>query len=295
MDIKSTKNVIDQGLFVLVHGRLGSGKTSLVKTIPDVEANTLVISAEKGALPLRNLDVDMVEISKYSDMDEIMSFLDIDTKYKWVVVDSLTEIGDKCLDAESRNRGMIAKPEWDDYWYYNAKLTDLIRRLRDIPGLHVVLTCLSEWDRTDGSGKLVPSIPAKQLKSKLGQFFDEVLYLNVNEGGKREFITGFNPHVDAKDRSGALDNPEEANLAVLVEKIYGGKEPERKPTPDPARIALLERIAKGEKAVAGLSGGDTEKVREALWEHGELEEATKEQLQGYYDALLGEHETLSET
>jgi phage nucleotide-binding protein len=295
LDIKSTKSVVDQGLFVLVHGRLGSGKTSLVKTIPDVESNTLVISAESGTLPLRGLDIDMVEIAKYSDVDKVMEFLAEDTAYKWVVVDSLTEIGDKCLDAEARRGGMINKPGWDEYWWYNAKLTDLVRRLRDMRGLHVVLTCLSGWDVEDGRGKLVPEIPAKQLKAKLGQFFDEVLFLNVTNDGQREFITDCNPHVEAKDRSGALGNPEKADLRVIVQKIYGDREPERKVTPDAEKLALLERITKGEKKIAEVSGKEAIKVREAIWKHEHtVEEATKGDLKEYCEALLEEYKTISE-
>ncbi len=295
LDIIKTRDVVTQGLFTLVHGQPGSGKTSLIKTIPDVENTTLVVSAEGGTLPLRDLDIDMVEVTKYTDMDKVLTFLAKDTKYKWVVIDSLTEIADQCLASESHRGGRLIKPGWDEYFWFNAKLEELIRTLRDMRGLHVVLTCLSAFDVDDHRGRLAPIIPARKLRAKLPQYFDLVLYLNVTQEGKREFITDCGPHAEAKDRSGALDNPEVADLGVIVKKIYGDKEPERKVTPDKAKEELLEKIATGEGMVAKKLGKKIEELRELLWGHDcTPEEATKDQLRHYREELLKEHKKASD-
>ena len=293
MDIKKTRDVVEQGLFALIHGQPGAGKTTLIKTIPDVEQNTLVISAEGGTLPLRDMDIDMFEISKYADMEKVIEFLSDDTNYKWVVIDSLTEIADQCLDSESHRGGRTIKPGWDEYYWFNVKMETLIRRLRDMRGLHVVLTCLSAFDVDDQRGKLTPIIPARKLRAKLPQYFDLVLYLNVTADGERQFITDCNPNVEAKDRSGVLANPEEANLGVIIKKIYGDREPERQVTPDKAKVDLLENINKGEALVVANSEGTIEAMRERLWDHAcEITEGTKEQLRDYREKLVKEYKAL---
>lgn len=295
MEIKKTRDVVSQGLFTLIHGQPGAGKTSLVKTIPDVENNTLVISAEGGTLPLRDMDVDMFEIVKYSDMDKVLDFLSADTVYKWVVIDSLTEIADQCLEAESHRGGRMIKPGWDEYFWFNAKMEDLIRRLRDMRGLHVVLTCLSAFDIDDQRGKLAPIIPGRKLRAKLPQYFDLVLYLNVTTDGERQFITDCNPNCEAKDRSGVLDNPEVPDLGVIVQKIYGDTELERQVTPDAEKEALLGKVGDGEELVAKLANKTVEEYRKLLWDHPhQVEEGTKGELKDYREKLVKEYKTLAE-
>lgn len=295
LEVKSTRDITTQGLFVLVHGQPGSGKTSLVKTIPDAENSTLVISAEGGTLPLRGLDIDMFEVEKYSDMDKVIEFLSEDKDYKWVVIDSLTEIADQCLASESHRGGRFIKPGWDEYYWFNAKMEGLIRSLRDLRGLHVVLTCLSAFDVDDHRGKLAPIIPARKLRAKLPQYFDLVLYLNVTADGTREFITDCNPNAEAKDRSGVLANPEAPDLGVIVQKIYGDKEPERQATPDKAKEELLGKVVIGESKVAELMDKSVEELRSILWSHDcVLAEGTKDQLRNYRGGLLKEYKALTE-
>ena len=287
LKIGSTKDVVGDGLFILVHGRSGAGKTSLAKTIP-TDQKVLVVSAEGGCLPLKDLDLDMVTINRFEDMDEVLKLLEGDVEYQWIFVDSLTEIGDQCLKAESRVNGRMIKPNWDSYYWFGAKMEEMIRKFRDLCGLHVVLTALSGFDSEFDDGKLMPVIPAQKFRAKLSQYFDEVLYLSVDREGKRLFVTDCNPRVEAKDRSGDLDNPEVPDLSVIVNKIYGEAVPERKITPSPEREKLLGRIANGETAVAQKQEVDEPIIRKDLWEFDvDIDEASLEQLNAYYHLLLG--------
>lgn len=285
IEFKSTRDVRSQGLFVLVHGRSGVGKTSLAKTIPGDE-KILIISAEGGLLPLRGLEIDVYEIKTFADVDTIMAFLAKDTQYQWVFVDSLTEIAEKCLEAEARKGGELRKPGWDEYYWFTMKMEQFIKQLRDLRGLHVVLTALSAVDTEDERGKLMPVIPARKLRSLLSQFFDEVLYMDVDRDGKRSFITDCAPTLEAKDRSGSLANPEEPSLSVIVQKIYGGQALEREPTPDKELEQLLERIATGEQMIADRLLSEVESVREELWKSNkDLELATTAEAEEYYRKL----------
>ena len=295
MEFDSTKNTLQQGLFILVHGQSGAGKTTLIKTIPNVEEEGLVISAEAGTLPLRKMDIDMVEVKQYSDMDKVMQYLHSDVKYKWVVIDSLTAVANLCLTAQSKGTGSNTKPGWDEYFWFNNKLTDLVKTLRDMHGLHVLLTCLSALNVDDSRGKMMPVIPGRKLRAELPQFFDVVMYLNVDESGNRTLITDCSPHVIAKDRSGVLSNPEVPDLGVIVSKIYGDTIPERKVSPEflAELEALNKRIVVGEDLVSGKTGEEVGVIRKRLWTVGEYDETDKSVLNAYYHILLGEYEGLN--
>jgi phage nucleotide-binding protein len=220
IQIRSTKDVKFQGLFLLIHGRSGAGKTSLARTIPQEDhGKTLVISAEAGLLPLRNIAMDMVEINTFEEMTEVFKLLKGESKYNWCVIDSLTEVAEKCLIGESQKGGRQIKPGWDEYYWFTQRVEKMIKSFRDLRGVHVVMTALSSPDTEDEKGKLMPVIPARKLRSVLAQYFDEVLYLNVDRNGKRSFITDCSDIIEAKDRSGSLGNPELPDLSVIVSKI----------------------------------------------------------------------------
>ena len=37
LELRSTSDVAEEGAFIIVHGRTGSGKTSLLRTIPEID------------------------------------------------------------------------------------------------------------------------------------------------------------------------------------------------------------------------------------------------------------------
>lgn len=227
-------------LAMLVYGEAGNGKTSLVRTLPKGEG-VCILSGESGELAIHDVleqeHVDCYEISSFEDMREAYKTLltkkEFKQKYKWVFIDSLTEIAERCLESHKKlypNDSQTFKL-WGSY---GDALKALIKSFRDLREYSVVFTCLVEVEQDEFKRRFVkPAIQGKQIKDRLTSYFDEVFYLSVQtdeETGKnkRYFYTqpGDSPRgiVEAKDRSGKLDPMiEPANINNVIKKIFGGK------------------------------------------------------------------------
>jgi phage nucleotide-binding protein len=234
MLISSTKNVGVNELKMLVYGEPGVGKTSLAKTIKEP---LLLISAEAGLLPLRGESIDVIDITK-NDKGELLpkelridrlaeaySYLLTDEakkKYKWVMIDSLSEISQNLVEKLQKEF-----PERKDslvlYGENSKRMRSLVKLFRDLPNYSVVFTALSEIEKDDNGMRYQTIQMVGKIAQSLPAFFDEVFFMHVQkEDGKpdsRVLVTGKSDKLVAKDRSGALDQIEPADLSVIVSKI----------------------------------------------------------------------------
>ena len=167
----------------MVIGPAGIGKTSLIKTIPNDE-KVCVLSAEAGLLCIRDLvrsgKVEGYEISSFAEMSEAYNLLvqndEMKKRYKWVFIDSLTEISARCVEA------MKAKyPNKADsfalWGEYNDIMTGLIKGFRDLKDYNVVFTCLDQSEKDELNRRFVGAqISGSALKDRLISYFDEVFY-----------------------------------------------------------------------------------------------------------------------
>jgi polynucleotide 5'-kinase involved in rRNA processing len=71
INLKSTRGIHNNGVKLLVYGNSGSGKTSLIPTLP----NPVVLSAEGGLLSIADADVPFVEVSSYDTLMEAYAWL----------------------------------------------------------------------------------------------------------------------------------------------------------------------------------------------------------------------------
>lgn len=209
----------DNGIKVLVHGPAGAGKTVLCSTVP----NALIISAEGGLLSLRGFDIPVIEVSSIADVHEAYSFVtqSEDAKaFEWICLDSISEIAEVCLAAEKA----ATRDPRQAYGALQEQMTALIRAFRDIPGRNVYFSC-KQARETDSAGIVthVPSLPGAKLGQGIGYFFDEVFALRVEkdaEGKPVRWVQTSRDHAfEAKDRSGALDLFEPADLGAIAAKI----------------------------------------------------------------------------
>jgi len=219
--LKSTRNAASHGIKILVHGPAGSGKTTLCATTPEP---AIIISAEAGLLSLRHVDIPVIECNTIEMVQEAYQFLSGDgADFTWVCLDSISEIAEVVLAYEMRQ----TKDPRKAYGELSVQMMDLLRAFRDLPGRNVVMTCKQERTKDESDGKILytPMMPGQKLQQQIPYLFDEVFALRVEkdaEGNPTRWLqTDRDVKYEAKDRSGALDLFEHADLSSIAAKIRG--------------------------------------------------------------------------
>lgn len=220
INLKSTGTAGGNGVKVIVYGQAGTGKTSLIRTLP----NPIILSAEGGLLSIADANLPYLEINSMESLREAYKWAsesDEAKQFETVALDSISEIAEVVLNAEKK----IAKDPRQAYGALQEQMTDIIRAFRDLPK-HVYFTAKCE-KATDEAGRILysPSMPGAKLGQQLPYFVDEVLALRVEkdqEGVPRRALMCESDGLwQAKDRSGKLDAWEAPDLGVIIKKIGG--------------------------------------------------------------------------
>jgi phage nucleotide-binding protein len=220
INLKKTGSLSASGVKLLVYGQAGSGKTSLIKTLP----SPIVLSAEGGLLSIQDADLPYIEIASMDDLREAWTWLNTDEgmAYQSVALDSISEIAEVCLNAEKK----ATKDPRQAYGAMQEQMADIIRAFRDLPGRHVLMTAKLEKSQDEMARILyAPSMPGNKTGQSLPYFFDEVLALRVERDAdgntQRALMCDGDGSWLAKDRSGKLDTWEAPDLGAIIEKIGG--------------------------------------------------------------------------
>jgi len=222
MKIGNTKTASRSRMAALIVGPSGVGKTSLAGTLPAKE--TLIISAEAGLMCLQGTSIDMVEVSTKKELDEALTMITKPTKYKYIFIDSLTEIGDIFLkELKSDPKYNDAKQTFKLYGAYNDLITSYTKAFRDLTQYSIFITCLDST-KADGLEKVHTfNIPGQKVKDDLKSWFDVVFEYKIyqDEDGKphRKLVTDMAESSLAKDRSGKLNKYESPNLGDIINKL----------------------------------------------------------------------------
>lgn len=177
---------------MLIYGDAGVGKTHLAGSADDVPAmrKVLHLDCESGANTLRSAwpNVEVLQINNWAELTQVYHAIFAGGHdYNTVIVDSLTELNDYCIDsvaAEARER----KPEsFDDVleirdWNKVAtRMIRMIRMFRDLP-LNTIFVAHMTEEQDKRSGRLLKQpLLSGQLKKKLPAIPDLVLYQYVAE------------------------------------------------------------------------------------------------------------------
>ncbi len=221
IELKTTKGLHAQGVKVLVYGSAGSGKTSLIPSLP----SPVVLSAEGGLLSIADSDVPFIEINSMESLQEAYQWLsesDEAKPFQSVALDSISEIAEVVLNTEKKR----AKDPRQAYGALQEIMQDMIRAFRDLPGRHVYFSAKLEKQQ-DEMGRILysPSMPGNKVGQMLPYFFDEVLALRVERDAEgvpqRALMCDPDGVWAAKDRSGKLDAWEAPDLGAIVRKIGG--------------------------------------------------------------------------
>lgn len=228
VNITSVRSAVhNTGLKILIHGQAGSGKTVFCATggVP-----TLIISAEAGLLSIKDAP-EYIETTVINNIDDLENLAQefanenpILDKYKWICLDSVSEIAEKVLSAEKE----INKDARQAYGNLSDRMFKIIKFFRDLENRNVVMTCKQERrvDDDNGIASYVPFLPGKQLTQGIAYLFDEVFAIRV----EKDEETGEPYHIlqchkdrkyEAKDRSGELDVFEQPSLKRVAAKILG--------------------------------------------------------------------------
>jgi phage nucleotide-binding protein len=221
ISVKSTRSLAANGVKLLVYGAAGSGKTSLIATLPE----PIVLSAEGGLLSIHDADLPFIEISDMATLMEAYEWLagSAEAKqYASVAIDSISEVAEVVLSAEKK----ATKDPRQAYGAMQEQMGDIIRAFRDLQGRHVYMSAKLEKSQDEmGRVMYAPSMPGNKTGQALPYLFDEVLALRVekdSEGAtQRALMCDSDGLWLAKDRSGKLDVWEAADLGAVIAKIGG--------------------------------------------------------------------------
>ena len=217
MKITNTKEVSARYVKVLVHAPAGSGKTRLCAT---TGGKPIILSAESGLLSLAGEDIDVIEIKSMQDLYDAFAFLQNDTTYDWVCLDSITEIAEVLLATE---RGKT-KDVRQAYGELQTQMMHLLRGFRDLPK-NIYFSAKQEHVKDEVTGGMIfgPSAPGTKVGPAMPYLFDLVFALHNwkdEEGNvQRALQTQRDAQYEAKDRSGKLDMIEPADLGAIYSKI----------------------------------------------------------------------------
>ena len=138
-------------------------------------------------------------------------------RYKWVFVDSITEIDMLCFKEISQK-----SDKYSMWATYKRELGDVIRIFKDLKHYNVVFTCLDS-EKSDpevkGNRLVLADLSSKNTSKSVDAVFDEVFYM-ARQGDKRVFYTQFTHKYPGKDRSGVLKMIEPADLGYIRDKIF---------------------------------------------------------------------------
>ncbi len=245
MQIQNTRDLGSDGIKIVVAGEAGNGKTTLARTLAEglKGERICIISAEAGLLSLRGADIDVLDLLKDDKGEPVPKEKRIDrlgeayqwlilpeqtAKYKWIFIDSLSELNQNMLERlESDEEFKGPKNTIKKYGELATRMRGMCKTFRDIPNYNVVFTALVKTS-TDSDQKTTLSIDmAGAFADKLPALFDQIFYLavmpEIDEKTGRNKRVLLSQKTDKvvfpKDRSGALDRTEPADLALIAKKI----------------------------------------------------------------------------
>jgi hypothetical protein len=243
------------GVKMAIFGCYGVGKTSLLKTLDEP---TICLDFEAGLLAVQDWNGDSITVRTWEEARDIACLIgganpalkatsaysqkhfdavktkwkDCDfSKYECIFIDSITIASKLCLTwCKSQPESFSEKNGKQDirsaYGLLASEMSGWLNQFQHIPDKDVIIVGLLE-QKTDDFNRAtwIPQIEGSKTANEIPSILDEVISMvpMKNESGQlaRKFVcqtlnaTGH----PAKDRSGRLDETEDAHLGNLLRKI----------------------------------------------------------------------------
>lgn len=234
---KQADSALSNQLSILITGKSGIGKTALAGTFSD-PSEVCLINLENGFRTISHLPIAIYDCCVDANgnemprhmrhkklihaLKEVFSRDDAKKKFKYLVIDSLTEASQNLIEA-LKLQYPDPKNTLQMYGENNVQMSDLVKTIRDLPYVTVVLA-LESADKDEVGRRYYTSDVAGKISSRLPAFFDEVFFYDMFEknGKKDRFLLtqSYETYV-AKDRSGKLEMLEAPNMQNIINKILG--------------------------------------------------------------------------
>lgn len=176
----------------LLYAHHGWGKTSQAKYMQEKYGPGYILSGESGLDSIKSAGIDYHPFHSWDNEEEhaagkysfkglirdVVNTPEFRAKYKWIMVDSLTELSDMSyIDADSKaSVGKSGEKNGFEVWEnHGANLIGACKYIRDLP-MHVVVTSLAK-EETDENGNTNhwPMLKGKSIQKQLPGIFDCVL------------------------------------------------------------------------------------------------------------------------
>jgi hypothetical protein len=177
---------------VLLYAAAGFGKTTQFRYYQEHFGPGLILSGESGLSSIRTAGIDYLPFTSWEGVTDpdrgLYSFVDIfkftrsdafrARGYKWIGIDSLTELSDLSMkaanaEAEAKAARDNKKVSGFDVWAnHGAQLIGACKAIRDLP-MHVLVTALArESSDENGRVSVLPMVAGKQTMQQLPGIFD---------------------------------------------------------------------------------------------------------------------------
>lgn len=232
-----------KALSLVVHGESGVGKSWLGDSAP---APRLILDAEGGsrftpsqpkvvwdpiqdAPPTEGIETVITFVRDFATMQRVYQWLNSGQHgFRSVILDSLTEIQKRCLDAIAG----VNQPTQQDWGSLLRQMEALVREFRDLtihPVRPLEVVAFLATTSLDEVKERRPNLQGR-LRLTLPAFVDVVGYMYAQPGEtgdlNRILLTAPYPGYVAKDRTDRLDdsivNP---NITEMLDSIYGKENP----------------------------------------------------------------------
>jgi hypothetical protein len=221
---------------ILISGSSGSGKTSIIKTLPN-DVRILIYDFENGLLSINNFltkNKDRIVVytcdEGYSDIKKITALTNKDiADFDYIVIDSLTMISriiEKHYTNSVGKEGELQIHHWkliaNDAWMLFSNLMSL--------ECNVIFYAQTDTlPDSMGRRNIELAINGNDFKKQILPMLDFAFYLSVNEKKERFFITDNTVAISSgalhvckkRDENNALEDVEIANLEYIFNKLNG--------------------------------------------------------------------------
>ena len=166
----------------LLYAHHGYGKTYQCRYYQKRFGKGLILSGEAGLKSIEDVAIDYLPFSSWDGKQDpdngIWSFIaSPDFKkagYKWVAIDSLTELSERLIEhLEKQHEGnKNAFAMWGDY---NRMMLGALKAVRDLP-VHVYVTCLAKEEKdANDMTHYWPLVKGQAVSKHVPALFDHVL------------------------------------------------------------------------------------------------------------------------